>query len=345
MVSIKKKLIFSQLTSEKKKLIQNSNVEYIATTDDIIDNLEWHIKLNNDESFKATIAPSFRTDNVLLINREGYKDYVAKLSEVSGIGGARGGQIENLCDLKRAITSRLDFFVKNGCKFSDVGIPFFPDSIADESSADATFKNALAGDGEGKEIPNEEFLAFLGNMYVFLGKEYKKRGIISQWHLAVLRNTNSKIYDSIGPDCGVDCIGDMLEGSKISDMLNEMNKNSALPHTIIYTLNSAVNEQLVSVAGAFPGVQVGTAWWFNDHKRGIREMINVIAEVGYIGAFLGMLTDSRSFLSYARHDYFRRILCSIIGEWVESENYPLESAYVLAEKICYRNISKRVKEG
>lgn len=315
-----------------RKIIEKSNVKFIGTTDDIIDNLEYHKKLKQDKSFEVEISPSFRTDNVLLLNKADYKEYIDILSDVSKV------DIVDIKSLQKAIVNRLDVFKQVGCKFSDVGIQYFPNREDSFLIAENAFKKAL----ERKPISEEETSAFIWHMYLFLAKEYKKRDIIMQLHLAVKRNVNTKLFTSIGVDCGGDCIGDIIDGSKIIKLLDAMNENDGLPKTIVYTLNPVMNEQLCAIAGSFNNVRVGTAWWFNDNKSGIENTIQTIAQIGHIGTFLGMLTDSRSFLSYARHDYFRRILCNIIAKWQESGEY-LGDASSLAKAICFENIKNFMK--
>lgn len=311
-----------------RKLIEKSNVEIICTTDDITDDLLWHKKIAEDKTFKTKVLPSFRTDNLLLILRDGYTDYIKKLSEVSGI------EISDFETLKIAVLKRLDFFCSMGCRCTDLGIPLFPNRIADDIESNRIFKAVL----KGECITNSEYNGFVGNMYVFLNRLYKEKNLISQWHLAVVRNSNSVFADKLGADCGVDCVGNEIDGNSLIMLLDAINKNSGLPKTVIYSLNESNIAQIASIAGAFPNVKCGAAWWFCDHKRGIEDEIKVIAENGCLGEFYGMLTDSRSFLSYARHDYFRRILCNIIGDWLEKEEFARESAKKLISKICYENI-------
>lgn len=315
-----------------RKPIEKSNVEVICTTDDITDDLLWHKKIAKDKTFGTKVIPSFRTDNLMLIRRAGYSDYIRKLCNVSGI------EINNLETLKKAVSARLDFFCNAGCRCADTGIPCFPSRIADETEADSTFKEIIAGN----EITDNEYMGFVGNMYLFINSLYQKKDLISQWHLAVVRNCNSVLAEKLGADCGVDCVGNAVSGHDLIMMLDAINKSSGLPKTVIYSLNEANIAQIASVAGAFPNVKCGAAWWFCDHKRGIENEIKVIAENGCLGEFYGMLTDSRSFLSYARHDYFRRILCNLIGNWVEDGEYDEKSAGRLAAKICYENIKKAI---
>ena len=315
-----------------RRLIESSNVEVVCTTDDITDDLSWHKKIAEDKSINTKVLPSFRTDNLLLIKRSGYLEYINKLSEISGI------EVDSLEALKKAVSKRLDFFCETGCRCTDIGIPYFPSRVADETEADDTFKKALSGG----EISDNEYMGFIGNMYLFINSLYRQKDLISQWHLAVVRNSNSVLAEKLGADCGVDCVGNSVNGDRLIMMLDAINKNSGLPKTVIYSLNEANIAQIASIAGAFPNVKCGAAWWFCDHKRGIEDEIRVIAENGCLGEFYGMLTDSRSFLSYARHDYFRRILCNLIGDWVEGGEFDKDAAQRLAEKICYYNIKKAI---
>ncbi len=315
-----------------RKMIARSNVAFLATTDDVADSLEYHEKIKQDGTMETVVTPSFRTDNICLLNRAGYGEYIAKLSQASNV------KIENLTGLKRALCRRLDVFEAAGCCFSDIGIPFFPDGPGTADEAEQAFQDALAG----KEVTWELYSAFLWQMYLFLGKEYQKRGMVMQLHLAVQRNINTPLFLTKGADCGGDCIGDVIPGKKIGALLNAIHQNSGLPQTILYTLNAAMTGQLCAIAGSFPNVRVGAAWWFQDHKRGIVDVLETVAEVHHIGSFLGMLTDSRSFLSYARHDYFRRILCDLLGKWQESGEFSGDTK-ALAEAICYHNIKQLIE--
>lgn len=323
------------LAAEKlspRKLIERSRVAFIATTDDAADDLAYHEKLKNDPTLQTRVTPSFRADNVWLLNRAGYAAYMEKLSAVSGVA------IADLTGLKAALCQRLSHFEKAGCRFADIGIPYFPDGAGEEAAAERAFAAALAG----KEAAWEDDSAFLWHMFLFLGKECKKRGIALQLHLAVARNVNTPLFLEKGADCGGDCIGDVIPGRKILDLLDAIHRDGGLPQTILYTLNPAMTAQLCSIAGSFPNVRVGAAWWFNDHKRGIRDEIQTIAEIHHIGSFLGMLTDSRSFLSYARHDYFRRILCGILADWEDSGEFSGDTE-ALARAICFENIKKLIE--
>lgn len=312
-----------------RKLIKNSGVRFIATTDDIADELIWHEKIAADPTFDVSVTPSFRCDKLLTINADGYTEYIKKLAKVCGFA------ICNIKDLCRAIENRLDCFISHGCIFTDLGIADFPDRIGTEDEANCAFCASLSGTG----ATHEQYMAFLGYMMTFLGRLYKKTDRVMQLHLAVKRNANKNLSDMCGADCGSDCIGDVICQDHIINLFNAISYESEMPRTILYTLNPSMNAALVSLAGSFRNVSVGAAWWFNDHRRGIEDLMQNIAETGNFGEFTGMLTDSRSFLSYARHDYFRRILCSLIGEWVERGEYPKFLALPLAEKICCKNIA------
>ncbi len=311
-----------------RKLIAQSNVEIICTTDDLADDLAYHKLLRQENSLQTAVLPSFRYDNLLLMQREGYADYIRKLS------AAAGGEISDLASLLAAVEKRLQQFVLLGCRMADVGIPYFPHGIATKEQADQIFRSVLNGD----IITNEAYLSLLGYLYLAFGKLFSKYGVMSQWHLAVMRNTNSTLFASVGADCGCDCIGDAISGADLVAMLDAMQREDALPLTVLYSLNASNMEQLGSVIGAFRKVTLGAAWWFNDHKQGIIKQLEILSQYGILGEFWGMLTDSRSFLSYARHDYFRRILCDTVGKWVEDGEYPLSPAIKLVKKISYFNI-------
>lgn len=317
-----------------RKLIVSSRVETLCTTDDIVDDLAFHGMIRDDESFHVQVLPSFRTDNLLLVTRPGYDKYIQELSSVSGV------KITDISSLKAAVENRLHFFIQMGCRFTDVGIPFFPTHVATEEEANGVFVSALAG----KPVEKEAYLGFIGYMYLFLGQLYRQYHLVMQWHLAVYRNANSALFGQLGADSGVDCVGDAIPGGALIAMLDAINQSGGLPETIVYTLNPGNASQIASIAGAFPRVRCGAAWWFCDHKRGIREEMEIIGENAALGCFLGMLTDSRSFLSYARHDYFRRILADMLGEWVEKGEYPLENAQVLAGRIAYGNIHQLMNQ-
>ncbi|MDD6236756.1 MAG: glucuronate isomerase [Clostridiales bacterium] len=328
----------NRVIAEKKlsprKLMKQANTVYVATTDDVADSLEYHRLLQNDDTLSTKVTPSFRTDNLLQIRRPGYRSYIEKLSAVSEI------EITDLASYDAAIEKRLRFFIESGCRFTDVGLPSFPDRIGSDAEADDVLRKAIAEE----TISDAEYSAFLGRMYLFLGKLYQKYNVVMQLHLAVQRNINTPLFQAAGADSGGDCIGDPIPGQHLIAVLDAIHQDGGLPETILYTLNPVMNDQLCAIAGSFPHVRVGAAWWFNDHKEGIEEVIRTIARVGHIGSFLGMLTDSRSFLSYARHDYFRRILCSILAGWQDSGEFAGDTEQ-LAKAICCDNIKNLIEKG
>ncbi|MBO5778046.1 MAG: glucuronate isomerase [Clostridia bacterium] len=315
-----------------RKLIEMSNVALVATTDDPADSLEWHEKIAADETFSCKVLPSYRPDKMLLCRAADYKDYLARLSASAGVA------ITDYASLIAAAKARLDFFVDHGCRVTDLGIPAFPASIGTPHQARVAFAKVLAGE----EITDVEFDAFLSRALIDLAKLYKEHGLLAQLHLAVQRNVNPTLFATVGVDAGGDCIDDPIPATALSRLLAAMEGNDGLPATVLYTLNPSMLDAMVSVAGSFRGVQVGAAWWFMDHTGGIRRVMQSISEMGQIASFYGMLTDSRSFLSYTRHDYFRRILCTFIGQMVDAGEFAEEAALPLAEKICYLNIRNRL---
>lgn len=313
-------------------LLKRERVEAVCTTDDPADPLTYHEQIAASDC-PVRVLPSFRTDRLLQFARPAYTAYLERF------GAAAGVEITDLGSLKEAILRRLDDFTAHGCRFTDVGIPDFPDRVAPESEADRTFGRILAG----QTVPPEAAHGLLGYLYRFLGSAYRERNLVMQWHLSVIRNANTALFEAQGPDRGGDCVGDPVPGADIVRMLDAIEQNGGLPETILYTLNESNAAQIASIAGSFRRVRSGAAWWFCDHKRGIERQLSVIAENSPLGCFAGMLTDSRSFLSYARHDYFRRILCDFLGKAVEAGEFPEESAAAAARAVSYENASALIQ--
>ncbi len=327
--------VIEETAMSPRKLIANSNVEYIATTDDIIDTLEYHKLIADDENIKAKVCPSFRTDNLFLYTSNGYSDYINKLSVCSGV------EVTDVVSLKNALRNRVEFFVSMGCKMTDVGIERFPEYIGTDEEADIAFKKIL----NGESLTEKEYDAFISVMYVFLAGLYKENGLIMQLHLAVKRNASTKLFEKLGRDVGGDCVGNPIKVSAITALLDKMEQEDKLPDTIVYTLNPTIYYEIATGIRSFRNVSLGAAWWFCDNLSGIKKQIEVYSETSAIGTFYGMLTDSRSFLSYARHDYFRRILASALGKAVENGEFaPVSSAVKIAENICYNNIKNKLEE-
>ena len=318
-----------------RRLIEKSNVELIGTTDDPCDSLEYHKLLKEDKSFKTVVVPTFRPDNAISIEKPGFADYVSRLEEAADMKIACFG-----C-FKKALSKRLDFFHEVGARVSDHSFLTIPYTEADEDTVAEIFRKGRGGEA----LSQTEIDAFKTACMVFLGEEYAKHGWVMQLHMGPIRNNNSKMFSSIGADTGFDSIGDGVCAEKLSAYLDALNKNDVLPKTILYTLNPTWNYVLGTMLGNFQGggikgkIQFGSAWWFCDHIDGMTEQMKTLGNLGALAAFVGMLTDSRSFLSYPRHEYFRRILCRIIGEWVENGEFADDEAVLrkIVEDISYYN--------
>jgi len=335
-----------QLCNEKLKqenmsvrgMIRQSNVTFIGTTDDPVDSLEYHKLLAEDASMTATVAPSFRPDKALNIDKVGWKDYIVSLSAVSGV------EITDLVSLKEALGKRIDHFAANGCRASDHGLDRMVYAEADTAQIDALIARGLAGE----TVTAEEAEALKTELLVFCAGEYVRVGWAMQLHYNCLRNPNSEMFARLGADTGFDCIGPDNGSAKLARLLDRLDSEGKLPRTILYSLDASDNAFLDTLVGAFQGTEVagklqhGSAWWFNDNKQGMRDQLISLANLSLLGNFVGMLTDSRSFLSYTRHEYFRRILCDLIGEWVENGEYPDDEKTLgaLVEDICYRNAKR-----
>lgn len=299
-------------------IIEKSGVAFIGTTDDPVDSLEYHIKLAADDSFKTVVAPSFRPDKAFNLNMPGYAEYIALLSEVSGV------EINSIYTLKKALRLRMEHFNLCGCKASDHGINFMVYEKMSEDALDKALLSAL----KGEKVSDKELFAVQTHMLLFCAEQYSDLGWTMQLHYNCLRNPNTAMFKQLGPDTGFDVIGPHNGSNALAKIMDDMYLSGKMPKVILYSLDAGDNAFLDTLMGAFqkdgyPGtVQHGSAWWFNDNKSGMREQMISLASLGLLGNFIGMLTDSRSFLSYTRHEYFRRILCALLGEWVENGEYP-----------------------
>jgi glucuronate isomerase len=319
-------------------LIKQSNVEVICTTDDPIDTLEWHKKIAEDTSFDVKVLPAWRPDKAMNIEKPEYLDYLAKLAQVSGV------KITSFADLKEALQVRLAFFASMGCKVSDHALNYVMYKPATEEEIEAIF----AKRAKGETITAIEELQFKTAFMVFVGREYHRLGWIMQLHYGTKRDNNVFRYNQLGPDTGYDCINTESSSAEMANFLNALNSSDQLPKTIIYSLNPNDNAAIGTVLGCFQDatavgkVQQGSAWWFNDHKVGMTEQMTSLANLGLLANFVGMLTDSRSFLSYTRHEYFRRILCDLIGSWVENGEYPNDIEFLgqMVQDISYNNTKR-----
>jgi len=318
-----------------RKIIEKSNVKLICTTDDPIDDLRWHKYIRQDESCNFKVLPAFRPDNVLDINEPGFAQYIKKLGEVCGIN------IKTMDDVKTALASRIEYFVKMGCKTADHAMEYIVYRSTD-ANLDAVLQQAL----DGNLIDREEADEYKAELLMFCASQYKRHKIVMQLHYGTLKNANPAAYTKLGPATGFDAIcGYDKSGVALGALLGALEASDSLPRTIIYSLNPTDNALIDSVIGCFqsseiPGkIQHGSAWWFNDTKTGMIEHMTSLANFSILPNFIGMLTDSRSFLSYTRHEYFRRILCDLIGQWVENGEYPadMETLGKMVEDICYNN--------
>ncbi len=320
-------------------LIRKSNVAFIGTTDDPIDDLSWHEKLAADPTAPCKVCPSYRPDKAINITKGGFVEYITALAK--SVGKETLHSTQDVCD---ALVERLEYFAARGCKASDHGLDYVPYREGTDAQADAAFKKAMAGE----TVTLEEAEIYQTKILVCLGKAYSRLDIAMQLHYSCLRNNNEKMFRKMGPDTGFDAIAQNTCGGNIAQLLSKLTETDECPKTILYSLNPADNEQLGTLLGCFqddsiPGkIQHGSAWWFNDTKTGMQEQMISLANLGILGNFVGMLTDSRSFLSYARHDYFRRILCDLIGTWVENGEYPNidSSLKKIVEGISYNNAAR-----
>jgi glucuronate isomerase len=300
-------------------LIRRSNVAYVGTTDDPVDSLEWHEKISEDKSINFMVRPSFRPDKAINISKAGFAQYIKELAAAVG-----KESLDSTQDVIDALTKRLEFFAEHGCVASDHGLDYIPFRKLPMEICDEAFKKAVKGEPVGVEEAEGYQTAIL----IALGKEYHKHGIAMELHYSCLRNMNERLFKKLGPDTGFDMIAQNTCGGNVAALLSELDKTDELPKTIIFSLNPADNEQIGTLIGCFqssevPGkIQHGPAWWFNDTRSGMEDQMKSLANLGVLGNFIGMLTDSRSFLSYTRHDYFRRIMCNLIGTWVENGEYP-----------------------
>lgn len=318
-----------------RSLIKLSNVTHICTTDDPIDSLEWHAMIEKDKSFDVTVLPTWRPDKAMNLEKEDYLDYLAKLSDVSGIA------TDSFKDLQAALRNRLEHFCQHGCKISDHGLDYIMYVPATEQEVEVIFQKRRSN----IKLSNLEVLQFKTAFMVEMGKAYHQIDWVMQLHFGCKRNNNSMAFQKLGPDTGFDCINNYTPSDQLADYLNALSTENSLPKTIIYSLNPIDNSAIDTIIGCFQDssavgkIQHGSAWWFNDHKTGMIEQLTSLANIGCLAGFVGMLTDSRSFLSYPRHEYFRRILCNLIGSWVENGEYPKDYELLqdIVEGISYYN--------
>lgn len=319
-----------------RKLIERSNVQAICTTDDPIDDLHYH-KALQEEGYKVKVLPTFRPDGALNIELDSFHEWVAKLQQVSSI------TITKYEDFLQALQQRVDYFAEAGCKLSDHGLDTVFFESYDVADIGVIYKKGF----RNETLTQKEIIQFKTATLIELGKMYAAKNWAMQLHIGAIRNNNRRMLESVGPNTGFDSIHDFTYAADLSNFLNALDYTNELPKTIIYNLNPRDNYVIGTMAGNFQGdvpgkIQFGTGWWFNDQRDGMVEQIKALANTGLLARFVGMLTDSRSFLSYTRHEYFRRILCDMIGDWVENGEYPadFELLQKVIEDICYHNVKQ-----
>ena len=319
-------------------LINESNVAALCTTDDPIDSLEYHKKIKEKGHVKAMVLPAFRPDKLVRIEKPEFCDYIDRLFEVSGVEG------RDFHALLEAVEKRVEFFHEAGCRISDHALDSVEYHDFTEEEAAAVFNKAMSGE----ILSAEEVALYKTAVQVALAKKYTELGWTMQLHMGALRNNNTRMFEKLGPDTGFDSVNDGQIAYPLSRLLDTMDKNGNLPKTILYTLNPKDNYVLGTMLGNFQGggvagkIQFGSGWWFNDQRDGMKAQMKALANLGALHAFVGMLTDSRSFLSYTRHEYFRRILCDLLGEWIENGEFPadFDTLGKIVKGICFENAWK-----
>ncbi|MDR1926840.1 MAG: glucuronate isomerase [Endomicrobium sp.] len=322
-------------------MIEQFGVKLICTTDDPVDNLEWHKKIKEDKFFNVQVLPTWRPDKMLNIENPSFVDYIAQLSKVSGVN------ITSFAALKTAFQKRLEFFISFGCRATDHALAYVMYAPCPEKEVESIFDKKL----KGSMLSKDEELKYKFAFMLFAGREYSKNDLVMELHYGCKRNNNTVMFNKLGQDTGHDCIDNFSSGAQMVDFLNALDFTGQLPKTIIYSLNPNDNALIGSVLGCFQDssalskIQQGSAWWFNDHKVGMTEQLISLANLGALSNFVGMLTDSRSFLSYTRHEYFRRILCDLIGGWVENGEYPYDIQILskIVSDISYDNAVRYFK--
>lgn len=319
-------------------LIRQSRVKVVCTTDDPVDDLRWHRKIRED-GFETRVLPAWRPDKAMAIEAGGvYREYLKTLAEASGV------EIVDYDSFLRALKQRHDFFHDEGCRLSDHGIERFHAAEYTDAEIRRIFDLVLQGgvvDGDAVE-------KFKSCMLLEFGRMDHARGWVQQYHYGAMRNNNSRLFASLGPDTGFDSIGDYQTGTEMSRFLDRLDRTNQLAPTILYNLNPRDNHLVSTMIGNFqdgsrPGkIQHGSGWWFLDQKHGMEQQMEILSQLGLLSRFVGMLTDSRSFLSYTRHEYFRRILCNLLGNDVEQGLLPaeMERLGMMVRDICYNNAAR-----
>lgn len=321
-----------------QSLITRSNVKVICTTDDPIDDLKYHKLLKEVDGFDCQVLPSFRPDKALNANLDGFAEYINKLGEVAGV------EIKSYKDVIAALLKRADYFNKVGCRISDQSFDYVPFTVAGDEEIEAIFTRAM----KGEPLTQTEVDAYRTKIMLALGEKYHELGWAMEIHIGAMRNNNTAMFEKIGADTGFDSVGDHNIAHTLSRFLDALNVKGRLPKTILFNLNNKDNVVLATMLGNFQSdeaeskIQFGPAWWFLDTMDGMTDQMKALGNLGILGKFVGMETDSRSFTSYGRHDYFRRILCALIGRWVEDGWYANDEEMLkeIVQGISYNNAMK-----
>ncbi len=324
--------VISEGDFRPQTLIEKSNVKFVCTTDDPIDDLKYH-KLLAQQDLPFRVLPSFRPDKALNIENDGFVEYIEKLGEVTN------RKIKDITGVINALCERADYFNEVGCKVSDQAFNYVPYNF--EDSAGKAFEKAL----KGKELTQGEIDAYKTCIMLYLGAKYKRLGWAMEIHIGAMRNNNTAMFNKLGADVGFDSVGDCEIAQPLSRYLDKLCDGDCLPKTILFNLNDKDNTVLATMLGNFQSseaagkIQFGPAWWFLDTMDGMTAQMKSLANLGVLGKFIGMETDSRSFTSYGRHEYFRRIMCRLIGRWVEDGWYADDDEMLkqIIQGICYNN--------
>lgn len=317
-------------------IVKKSNVRLLCTTDDPIDDLKHHEAIAQDPTCDFKVLPAFRPDRAMRIDKPGFASYMKELEAVSGV------TIDSFAALAEAMRNRIDYFEAHGCRVSDHGLDRMIYAAATRDELDAILAKGLSG----LPVTEREYEAFHTALLLECAKAYAEKKWVMQLHYGCVRNSSELLFSALGPDAGGDAMNDRRAAEHLAAFLSLLEANGALPRTVLYSLNPADNGVNATVMGAFQSnadvagkLQLGSAWWFNDHKPGMEQQMTDLMALGYFGGFIGMLTDSRSFLSYTRHEYFRRILCNKLGTLVENGEYPadMETLGAMVENISYNN--------
>lgn len=321
-----------------QSLIKKSNVKVVCTTDDPVDNLEYHKLLKGTDGFDCKVLPSFRPDKALNIHLDGFAEYIKTLGESAKV------EIQSYRDVIDALLKRADYFDSVGCKVSDQAFEYVPFAKAEDEEIERIFKKAM----NGERITAEESDKYRTPVLLALGKKYHQLGWAMEIHIGAIRNNSTRMFEKLGADTGFDSVGDCEIAIKLSRFLDALDYENALPKTILFNLNDKDNTVLATMLGNFQSseadskIQFGPAWWFLDTMDGMTNQMKALGNLGVLGKFVGMETDSRSFTSYGRHEYFRRIMCRLLGRWVEDGWYAFDEDILkeIIQGICYNNAMK-----